>query len=123
MEELQIFNEIQLDEENEIKDNDIEIKEEVITEEEQKIEEEHEEIKEEIHEEIKEEKTNKKNKKKNIIKKEDINLEGKYVVKKGDTLESIAIEYNTTWQKIYAKNKFIIGNHPENIKEGQILSI
>ena len=117
MEELQIFNEIQLDEENEIKDNDIEIKEEVITEEEQ------EKNKEEIHEEIKEEKTNKKNKKKNIIKKEDINLEGKYVVKKGDTLESIAIEYNTTWQKIYAKNKFIIGNHPENIKEGQILSI
>lgn len=46
-----------------------------------------------------------------------------YVVQKGDTLTSIAKKYNTTWQKIYAKNKFIIGNNPNIIKIGQKLTI
>lgn len=46
-----------------------------------------------------------------------------YVVKKGDTLSSIAKKYNTTWQTIYNKNKSIIGNNPDIIKPGQVLTI
>ena len=46
-----------------------------------------------------------------------------YIVKKGDTLSSIAKKYNTTWQKIYDKNKNIIGNNPNKIYPGQILTI
>ena len=46
-----------------------------------------------------------------------------YIVKKGDTLSSIAKRYNTTWQTIYNKNKSIIGNNPDIIKPGQVLTI
>ena len=46
-----------------------------------------------------------------------------YVVKKGDTLSSIASKYNTTWQAIYNKNKNVIGNNPNIIKPGQVLMI
>ncbi len=46
-----------------------------------------------------------------------------YVVKRGDTLSSIAKKYNTTWQKIYANNKSIIGSNPNIIKIGQKLII
>lgn len=51
------------------------------------------------------------------------NSETKYVVQKGDTLSSIAEIYNTTYQKIYQKNKNIIGDNPDIIKPGQILYI
>lgn len=33
-----------------------------------------------------------------------------YIVKKGDTLSSIAKKYNTTWQKLYEKNKVNINS-------------
>ena len=46
-----------------------------------------------------------------------------YVVKSGDTLSSIARRYNTTWQKIYEKNKSVIGSNPNIIKPGQKLEI
>ena len=46
-----------------------------------------------------------------------------YIIKKGDTLSSIAKKYNTTWQKIYDNNKSIIGNNPNIIKSGQKLII
>lgn len=46
-----------------------------------------------------------------------------YVVKKGDTLSSIASKYGTTWQKIYEKNKTKIGANPNKIYPGQVLSI
>ena len=46
-----------------------------------------------------------------------------YVVKQGDTLSAIAKKYNTTWQKIYDKNKNIIGNNPNLIRVGQKLKI
>lgn len=46
-----------------------------------------------------------------------------YIVKKGDTLSSIASKYNTTWQTIYNKNKNIIGNNPNKIYPGQVLTI
>ena len=46
-----------------------------------------------------------------------------YIVKEGDTLSSIARKYNTTWQKIYEKNKNVIGNNPDLIIAGQKLTI
>ena len=46
-----------------------------------------------------------------------------YVVKKGDTLTSIAKKYNTTWRSIYNKNKSVIGNNPNKIYPGQVLTI
>lgn len=47
----------------------------------------------------------------------------KYTVQKGDTLSSIAKKYNTTWEKIYEKNKVTIGSDPNLIKPGQVLNI
>lgn len=46
-----------------------------------------------------------------------------YVVKKGDSLSSIASKYGTTWQKLYEKNKSVIGSDPDKIYPGQILTI
>lgn len=46
-----------------------------------------------------------------------------YTVKSGDTLWDIAQKYNTTWKKIYEKNKEIIGSNPDLIKPGQKLKI
>lgn len=46
-----------------------------------------------------------------------------YVVQKGDNLSKIAKMYNTTWQKIYEKNKKTIGSDPNKIIPGQILNI
>ena len=44
-------------------------------------------------------------------------------MKSGDTLSSIAKKYNTTWQKIYEKNKSVIGSNPNLIRVGQKLEI
>lgn len=46
-----------------------------------------------------------------------------YTVKAGDTLSNIAKKYNTTWQKIYEKNKKVIGTNPNLIRAGQKLEI
>ena len=46
-----------------------------------------------------------------------------YTVKSGDTLSGIAARYGMSWQELYAKNKFVIGNNPNLIKPGQILTI
>lgn len=46
-----------------------------------------------------------------------------YTIKRGDTLSSIAKKYGTTWQKIYTKNKSVIGNNPNLIKVGQKIII
>ena len=46
-----------------------------------------------------------------------------YIVKKGDTLSAIASKYNTTWQKLYEKNKSVIGKNPNKIYPGMILKI
>ena len=47
----------------------------------------------------------------------------KYTVQPGDTLSGIAAKYGMTWQELYAKNKFVIGNNPNIIHAGQILTI
>lgn len=46
-----------------------------------------------------------------------------YTVQKGDNLTKIAIKYNTTWKKIYEDNKDVIGDDPNLIKPGQVLTI
>jgi len=46
-----------------------------------------------------------------------------YVVQQGDNLSSIAKKFNTTWQKIYEKNKNVIGGNPNIIHAGQVLKI
>ena len=46
-----------------------------------------------------------------------------YTVKSGDTLSGIATKYGMSWQELYAKNKFVIGNNPNIIKPGQVLTI
>lgn len=45
------------------------------------------------------------------------------IVEKGDTLSGIAKKYNTTWQKLYEKNKDVIGDDPNLIKVGMVLKI
>ena len=44
-------------------------------------------------------------------------------VKKGDTLSGIASRYGVTTQYLYQKNKQVIGNNPDKIYPGQILTI
>ena len=46
-----------------------------------------------------------------------------YTVQPGDSLSSIAAEYGTTWQKIYADNKAVIGGDPNRIYPNQVLKI
>ena len=46
-----------------------------------------------------------------------------YTVKSGDTLSGIAAKYGMSWQELYAKNKFVVGNNPNLIKPGQVLTI
>ena len=54
---------------------------------------------------------------------DDTPVPSKYIVQKGDNLTKIAKKYNTTWQNIYNKNKDVIGNNPNKIKPGQVLTI
>lgn len=59
-----------------------------------------------------------------IIPPEEVKPKVKYhIVKSGETLTSIAKKYNTTWQKIYEKNKSVIGSNPNLIKPGMKLKI
>lgn len=51
------------------------------------------------------------------------NSEMLYTVQKGDNLTKIAEKYNTTWQKIYEDNKAIIGDDPDFLKVGIVLTI
>jgi len=55
--------------------------------------------------------------------KEDLVCWKNYIIKKGDTLSEIAQKYNIDWQIIYEQNKEIIGDNPDLIIPGQILTI
>jgi LysM repeat protein len=48
---------------------------------------------------------------------------GDYTVRDGDTLSAIAARHGTTWRKIYAANKAVIGGDPDLIVPGQRLDI
>lgn len=48
---------------------------------------------------------------------------GDYTVRGGDTLSGIAARHGTTWERIYAANKAVIGGDPNVIVPGQRLDI
>ncbi|MEU6092251.1 transglycosylase family protein [Streptomyces sp. NPDC047085] len=48
---------------------------------------------------------------------------GDYTVREGDTLSLIAARHGTTWQRIYAANKKVIGDDPDLIMPGQRLAL
>ncbi|MFE9453166.1 transglycosylase family protein [Streptomyces sp. NPDC006739] len=48
---------------------------------------------------------------------------GDYTVREGDTLSAVAARHGTTWQRIYAANKKVIGGDPNLIVPGQRLAL
>ncbi len=48
---------------------------------------------------------------------------GDYTVRAGDTLSIIAARHGTTWQRLYAANKAVIGGDPDLIMPGQRLAL
>ncbi|MBV2356582.1 LysM peptidoglycan-binding domain-containing protein [Streptomyces sp. J2-1] len=46
-----------------------------------------------------------------------------YTVRHGDTLSTIAQRHGTTWQRVYAANKAVIGGDPDLIVPGQRLAV
>ncbi|MFF4506115.1 transglycosylase family protein [Streptomyces sp. NPDC001401] len=48
---------------------------------------------------------------------------GDYTVREGDTLSRIAARHGTTWQRLYAANKAVIGGDPDLIVPGQQLNL
>ncbi|MFJ9246292.1 transglycosylase family protein [Streptomyces sp. NPDC101776] len=48
---------------------------------------------------------------------------GDYTVREGDTLSGIAAEHGTSWRKIYAANRSVIGTDPDLIVPGQQLDL
>ncbi|MFE2064617.1 transglycosylase family protein [Streptomyces sp. NPDC059467] len=49
--------------------------------------------------------------------------QGDYTVIEGDTLSQIAERHGTTWQRLYAANKAVIGDDPNLIVPGQRLAL
>ncbi|MGW5611293.1 transglycosylase family protein [Streptomyces sp. NPDC003753] len=48
---------------------------------------------------------------------------GDYTVRQGDTLSGIAERHGTTWQRLYERNKAVIGGDPDLIVPGQRLEL
>ncbi|MFL1904079.1 transglycosylase family protein [Streptomyces tauricus] len=48
---------------------------------------------------------------------------GDYTVRSGDTLSGIAARHGTTWQRLYAANRAVIGGDPDVIVPGQRLKV
>ncbi|MFF4898741.1 transglycosylase family protein [Streptomyces sp. NPDC001068] len=48
---------------------------------------------------------------------------GDYTVREGDTLSEIAERHGTTWQRLYAANRTVIGGDPNLIVPGQRLAL
>ncbi|MBQ0850101.1 LysM peptidoglycan-binding domain-containing protein [Streptomyces sp. BH-SS-21] len=48
---------------------------------------------------------------------------GGYTVRSGDTLSGIAARHGTSWQRVYAANRAVIGGDPDVIVPGQRLKV
>ncbi|MEU6810723.1 transglycosylase family protein [Streptomyces sp. NPDC046831] len=48
---------------------------------------------------------------------------GDYIVRAGDTLSGIAARHGTTWQRLHALNRAVIGDDPDVILPGQRLAL
>ncbi|WP_329342132.1 LysM peptidoglycan-binding domain-containing protein [Streptomyces sp. NBC_01352] len=48
---------------------------------------------------------------------------GDYTVRAGDTLSGIAARHGTTWQRLFAANKAVVGGDPDVIVPGQRLDL
>ncbi|AWW40353.1 transglycosylase [Streptomyces sp. AS58] len=48
---------------------------------------------------------------------------GDHTVRRGDTLSTIAERHGTTWQRLYAANRSVIGGDPDLIVPGQRLAL
>ncbi|MFF3635534.1 transglycosylase family protein [Streptomyces sp. NPDC002250] len=48
---------------------------------------------------------------------------GGYTVREGDTLSTIAARHGTTWQRIYAANRGVVGDDPDLIVPGRRLAL
>ncbi|MER6524988.1 transglycosylase family protein [Streptomyces sp. NPDC001508] len=48
---------------------------------------------------------------------------GDYTVREGDTLSGIAVRRGTSWQRIFAANRSVIGGNPDLIVPGQHLTL
>ncbi|MFK8911307.1 transglycosylase family protein [Streptomyces sp. YS-3] len=48
---------------------------------------------------------------------------GDYTVREGDTLSAIAGAHGTTWERVYAANKAVIGGDPDLILPGERLTL
>ncbi|MGW2487093.1 LysM peptidoglycan-binding domain-containing protein [Streptomyces sp. NPDC001606] len=48
---------------------------------------------------------------------------GDYTVREGDTLSAIAARHGTSWQRLYAANRAVIGDDPNLIVPGQRLAL
>ncbi|ATL26670.1 transglycosylase family protein [Streptomyces formicae] len=48
---------------------------------------------------------------------------GNYTVRQGDTLSRIAARHGTSWQRVYAVNKAVIGGDPDTIVPGQRIRV
>lgn len=55
-----------------------------------------------------------------------LHMRTQHTVNKGDTLSSIALLYygkSNQWQSIYRANKHVIGNNPDHLNVGQVLTL
>ncbi len=48
---------------------------------------------------------------------------GDYTVREGDTLSGIAARHGTTWQRVHAANRHVIGDDPDVLVPGQRLEL
>jgi nucleoid-associated protein YgaU len=48
---------------------------------------------------------------------------GDYTVRSGDTLSRIAAAHGTTWEAVYALNRDVVGDNPNLIYVGQVLTL
>ncbi|MCZ2829001.1 LysM domain-containing protein [Modestobacter sp. VKM Ac-2986] len=48
---------------------------------------------------------------------------GQHTVQAGDTLGQLAAAHGTSWQSVYAENRAVIGDDPNRLRIGQVLTI